>query len=275
MKPSPPSSLRRPLIWIILESKDQFKRRFSLIARFTRGSHGWSLLDVLLLAVLATACLTKGRAEAASNANHSAVSESDAAPTPLVNLIVSGNPIHLSSDSQQKLAQQVEAIVRSSEIVPIGPIIRSIQVDYGPDQIKATGSYLHIVYPAGKYPTLGKDVSLVKEIFLGLADNNNEMLFHGYTGGSYPGYPGSIALVSSSGGPFSDFSARSSAENGDLLIALGLNPDLHPHLTAKMQATVDSVSAAQKGDVPALKKLVAQGIDLKSITGPDGSLLCY
>jgi beta-lactamase regulating signal transducer with metallopeptidase domain len=46
----------------ILEEKDQFKRRFSLIARFTRGAYGWSLLGVLLLGVLAIACLTKAKA---------------------------------------------------------------------------------------------------------------------------------------------------------------------------------------------------------------------
>jgi ankyrin repeat protein len=114
----------------------------------------------------------------------------------------------------------------------------------------------------------------MKEIFLGLADNHNGLLFNGYTGGSYPGYPGSISLVGSSG-IFPDFSARSSAENGDLLIALGLNPDLYPHLPAKMKETVALLNAVQKNDVAALKNLIAQGVDLKSIAGPDGSLLCY
>lgn len=51
-----------PTLVGILEDKDQFKRRFSLIARFTRGAYGWSLLGVLLIAVLAVACLTKFRA---------------------------------------------------------------------------------------------------------------------------------------------------------------------------------------------------------------------
>ena len=43
----------------ILEDKDQFKRRFSLIARFTRGAYGWSLLGVTILGVLAIAGLTR------------------------------------------------------------------------------------------------------------------------------------------------------------------------------------------------------------------------
>ncbi len=51
-----------PILVGILEDKDQFKRRFSLIARFTRGAYGWSLLGVLLIGVLAVACLTKGKA---------------------------------------------------------------------------------------------------------------------------------------------------------------------------------------------------------------------
>ena len=53
-----------PTLVGILEDKDQFKRRFSLIARFTRGAYGWSLLGVALLSLLATVCLTKAKAEA-------------------------------------------------------------------------------------------------------------------------------------------------------------------------------------------------------------------
>ncbi len=41
-----------PTLVGILEDKDQFKRRFTLIARFTRGAYGWSLLGVVLLASL-------------------------------------------------------------------------------------------------------------------------------------------------------------------------------------------------------------------------------
>jgi len=48
-----------PTLVGILEDKDQFKRRFSLIARFTRGAYGWSLLGVILIAILGVACLTK------------------------------------------------------------------------------------------------------------------------------------------------------------------------------------------------------------------------
>jgi len=51
-----------PTLVGILEDKDQFKRRFTLIARFTRGAYGWSLLGFLLIAVLSVACLTKSKA---------------------------------------------------------------------------------------------------------------------------------------------------------------------------------------------------------------------
>jgi bla regulator protein blaR1 len=52
-----------PTLVGILEDKDQFKRRFGLIARFTRGAYGWSLLGVLLIALLAVACLTRSKGE--------------------------------------------------------------------------------------------------------------------------------------------------------------------------------------------------------------------
>jgi len=52
-----------PTLVGILEDKDQFKRRFSLIAKFTRGAYGWSLLGVLIIGVLAVACLTKAKAQ--------------------------------------------------------------------------------------------------------------------------------------------------------------------------------------------------------------------
>jgi hypothetical protein len=51
-----------PTLVGILEDKDQFKRRFALIARFTRGAYGWSVLGVLLIGILAVACLTKAKA---------------------------------------------------------------------------------------------------------------------------------------------------------------------------------------------------------------------
>jgi beta-lactamase regulating signal transducer with metallopeptidase domain len=52
-----------PTLVGILEDKDQFKRRFSLIAKFTRGAYGWSLLGVLLIAALGAICLTKAKAQ--------------------------------------------------------------------------------------------------------------------------------------------------------------------------------------------------------------------
>src|SRR5271156_2296012 len=60
-----------PTLVGILEDKDQFKRRFSLIARFTRGAYGWSLLGVLLIGVLSIACLTKAKAAQGPSATSS------------------------------------------------------------------------------------------------------------------------------------------------------------------------------------------------------------
>ena len=50
-----------PTLVGILEDTDQFKRRFSLIARFTQGAYGWSLLGLLVIGGLALACLTKSK----------------------------------------------------------------------------------------------------------------------------------------------------------------------------------------------------------------------
>jgi beta-lactamase regulating signal transducer with metallopeptidase domain len=55
-----------PTLVGILEDKDQFKRRFSLIARFTSGAYGWSILGVLLIVFLSVACLTKSKATESS-----------------------------------------------------------------------------------------------------------------------------------------------------------------------------------------------------------------
>lgn len=51
-----------PTLVGILEDKDQFKRRFTLIARFTRGAYGWSLLGVAVITLLSVICLTKAKA---------------------------------------------------------------------------------------------------------------------------------------------------------------------------------------------------------------------
>jgi bla regulator protein BlaR1 len=67
-----------PTLVGILEDQDQFKRRFTLIAQFTRRAYAWSLLGVLLIALLAITCLTKSKAteitttpNAAKNASNS------------------------------------------------------------------------------------------------------------------------------------------------------------------------------------------------------------
>jgi beta-lactamase regulating signal transducer with metallopeptidase domain/ankyrin repeat protein len=47
-----------PTLVGILEDKNQLKRRFDLIARFTAGAYRWSFLGVFLIALLSAICLT-------------------------------------------------------------------------------------------------------------------------------------------------------------------------------------------------------------------------
>ena len=64
-----------PTLVGILEDKDQFKRRFLLITRFTRSAYAWSLLGMVLIVALTLSCLTKARA-AVSDAHSPAESNS-------------------------------------------------------------------------------------------------------------------------------------------------------------------------------------------------------
>ena len=56
-----------PTLVGILEDKDQFKRRFSLIAKFTIGAYGWSMLGILIICALSIVCLTKSKAAVVPN----------------------------------------------------------------------------------------------------------------------------------------------------------------------------------------------------------------
>jgi beta-lactamase regulating signal transducer with metallopeptidase domain len=47
-----------PTLVGILEDKDPFKRRFQLIARYTRGAYGWSTLGLLIIGAIAAVGLT-------------------------------------------------------------------------------------------------------------------------------------------------------------------------------------------------------------------------
>ena len=52
-----------PTLIGLLEDKDQFKRRFQLIAKFTGSAYAWSLLGVFLIAALGAIGLTKAKAQ--------------------------------------------------------------------------------------------------------------------------------------------------------------------------------------------------------------------
>jgi beta-lactamase regulating signal transducer with metallopeptidase domain len=82
-----------PTLVGILEDKDQFKRRFQLIARFTTGAYGWSVLGVACLGVLSAICLTAKGAPGANNLRVATMSEAQAASKGIAAL-VNGEPIY-------------------------------------------------------------------------------------------------------------------------------------------------------------------------------------
>ncbi|HEX4139284.1 MAG TPA: M56 family metallopeptidase [Candidatus Methylacidiphilales bacterium] len=115
-----------PTLVGILEDKDQFKRRFSLIARFTRGAYGWSLLGVALLALLALACLTKATpTEPHSSANATATPMSDAeAKQKGLAALVNGKPIYWSKIASDPISRDLFLRAKSSgSAVELGIVV--------------------------------------------------------------------------------------------------------------------------------------------------------
>ena len=113
-----------PTLVGILEDKDQFKRRFSLIARFTRGAYGWSLLGVLLIGVLAVACLTKAKAAApilpAKVSPRSGASTT--APDPTSNIVA-------ATPGQPDLAYINKGFLGSALNPPLDLVVSLVEVD--------------------------------------------------------------------------------------------------------------------------------------------------
>ncbi len=107
-----------PTLVGILEDKDQFKHRFSLIARFTKGAYGWSLLGALVLLILAMTGLTKKPFEPKTYTATALIQiwpQSD-----------SGRPPEIRNDSNRLSMSAIE--VMQSEDVLL-PVIRKLELD--------------------------------------------------------------------------------------------------------------------------------------------------
>jgi beta-lactamase regulating signal transducer with metallopeptidase domain len=118
-----------PTLVGILEDKDQFKRRFSLIARFTRGAYGWSLLGVLLIGVLSVACLTKGRAsENATSPTQSAVQESAAkvaevtGKSSVVMIRIAPRIVQIDEDDYEAHRADIDKAVQRGDVTPLSTL---------------------------------------------------------------------------------------------------------------------------------------------------------
>ena len=202
-----------PTLVGILEDKDQFKRRFLLIRKFTRGAYGWSFLGVLLVTILAVAGLT---------------AEKQTGPELIYK--VNGTAISLSRESQERIEQELKGIVESLNFTSDEhPDWFPILARKSPQQIKSAGSYLYLRYPDEKSFVTYARSGIVKaqEIYLGFEDSVDP------TAGSYPGEPGGLCLVNTQG-----HIIYFSKESGMLLIKLGLDPDIYPHLAPGLKKTL-------------------------------------
>jgi beta-lactamase regulating signal transducer with metallopeptidase domain/ankyrin repeat protein len=265
-----------PTLVGILEDKDQFKRRFSLIARFTRGAYGWSVLGILLIAVLAMTLLTKSKSE---------VSPSDAR----VEFSVDGQAISLSGGAQKNILELLYEmmVMRYVNGSPDDVFHWQKLSDSSVDQIKASGSFIHVIYPKKLSLPFGPR-DPINEIWIGLkADPTFE---------SYPGYPAGVLVVTSGKAVATNLMFGSKS----LLTGLGLLPDVFPHLSSSMQKSLEVnrgayddyaawsaakdasgqplnqqlVVATQGGDAGLLKRLLAQGADVTKMK-KDGSTLLF
>jgi len=104
-----------PALVGILEDKDQFKRRFRLIGQFTRGAYGWSLLGVLLIAILAVACLT--RSKFASPPVIEMISADTDGASSLVRIALTA--VQLNEDDYQAHRGEVDDAVKRGDVAPL------------------------------------------------------------------------------------------------------------------------------------------------------------
>jgi beta-lactamase regulating signal transducer with metallopeptidase domain/ankyrin repeat protein len=204
----------------------------------------------------------------------------------------SGQLVKMSDAAQQRIIKQIEEYVSSanftsdenSEWFQNQSYLRTAKI------IRGSGSYLHVIYPQEKLlPTLAQPRSAppsgtpavlhAKEIYIGISKSGDA--------GDLPGSPGGICIITPD-----HREIYCTMASGILAIGLGLNPDIYPHLPSTMQATVgrsreeyeyfagphfdqneEARQAVIKGDAVTLRKLIAAGVDVKSIHQPRPTLL--
>jgi beta-lactamase regulating signal transducer with metallopeptidase domain len=106
-----------PTLVGILEEKDQFKRRFSLIARFTRGAYGWSLLGIILIGILSVACLTKSKANGNAVIASGTTGSSDSSSNDMVR--IGTKVIQISEEDYQAHRGEIDAATKKGDVEPL------------------------------------------------------------------------------------------------------------------------------------------------------------
>jgi beta-lactamase regulating signal transducer with metallopeptidase domain/ankyrin repeat protein len=203
---------------------------------------------------------------------------------------ISGQPVQLSDQAQKNTTQLFEELLVMRYINGTPEQVFHFQMlpNTTLEDIQKSGSFLHLAYAKEQTYKVGLHYSFkTKDIWIGLKDSV----------GSFPGYPGGIIVVTTD--KKAPFNLMFGSES--LLAGMGLNPEIYPHLPPAMKKTLDedrgdyqayldwtskkdssgesinqqAVIAVQAGDPATLQKLIAQGIDLKTIKGDAPTLLFY
>jgi beta-lactamase regulating signal transducer with metallopeptidase domain/ankyrin repeat protein len=210
-------------------------------------------------------------------------------PSTRVEFQVSGQMVQLSAESQKEVIGILEEllVIRYINGTPDDVFHWQQIPDSSIEKIRKSGSYLHLAYAKEQIFKMGGSSFKTKDVWVGLQENS--------PGDSYPGNPGGVMVVrSDKAEAFNLFGGSKS-----LLIGLGLNPEIYPHLPDGMKKTLDEnrklyqtyldwsslkdaagqpinqqvIIAVQAGDAAALQKLIAQGAEVKAIKGDCPTLL--
>ena len=103
----------------ILEDKDQFKRRFSLIARFTGSAYGWSLLGVLIIGLLSMAFLTKSKASATTIVSTTQPATDATGKNPAVMIRLNLKVVQIDDDDYMAHRAEVDSAVLKGDTQPL------------------------------------------------------------------------------------------------------------------------------------------------------------
>jgi beta-lactamase regulating signal transducer with metallopeptidase domain/ankyrin repeat protein len=148
-----------PTLVGILEDKDQFKRRFSLIARFTKGAYGWSLLGILLIGLLSLACLTKSKATEVPKATESSLGIKNPALTKSLtdaarkgNLAEVENLLKQGADSNAKGSNGLSVLYTAVAKNRLDVVTALLQ--YGADPNRSNNGWDQVLFAAWNAPML-------------------------------------------------------------------------------------------------------------------------